>query len=149
MSIAEAEKIKLIPPPPPRIIRKETNIAITNENKSDSIPDKNDKIFIKVETEAQFPGGDMAWARYIKKIIEANIEELSNENKSGTCKVKFIVDIDGTVSDIRLLSMQGTKLAEIAVNAIKKGPKWVPAMQNGHVVTAYREQPITFTISEN
>ena len=39
--------------------------------------------------------------------------------------------------------MQGTKLAEISVNAIKKGPKWVPAMLNGHVVTAYREQPIT------
>ena len=39
------------------------------------------KIFTQVETPAQFPGGDMAWARYIKKIIEKNIEELSNENK--------------------------------------------------------------------
>lgn len=149
ISIAEAEKIKLIPPPPPRIIRKETNIEITSENKADSIPDKNDKIYIKVETEAHFPGGDMAWGRYIKKIIENNIQALLDDNKSGTIQLRFIVDMDGSVRDITALSMQGTKLSEVAIEAVRKGPKWVPADQNGHIVSSYKEMPITFTFKED
>jgi protein TonB len=39
--------------------------------------------------------------------------------------------------------MKGSKLAEIAVNAIRKGPKWTPAQQNGRYVNAYRLQPVT------
>jgi hypothetical protein len=39
--------------------------------------------------------------------------------------------------------MQGSKLAEIAVSTIRKGPKWIPAMQNGRYVTAFRFQPVT------
>ncbi|MEO5783620.1 MAG: N-acetylmuramoyl-L-alanine amidase [Ginsengibacter sp.] len=110
---------------------------------------KSNKIFTKVEVDPSFPGGNMAWSRYIKKIIEGNIDELSMENKSGTCRVKFVVDISGIVSDVQVLSMQGTKLAQVSMDAIKKGPKWIPAMQNDHVVAAYKEQPITFTIQDN
>jgi protein TonB len=53
------------------------------------------------------------------------------------------VDINGNVSKVEATTMQGTKLAEIAVNSITKGPKWIPAMQNGRYVTAYRYQPVT------
>ena len=41
-----------------------------------------------------------------------------------------------------------SKLAEIAVNAIRKGPKWKPAVQNGRNVKAYRRQPVTFQLAE-
>ncbi|HEV8080536.1 MAG TPA: M56 family metallopeptidase [Chitinophagaceae bacterium] len=127
------------------------NIDFAVEVNPDTLPKnlKGDKVFTKVEFEPSFPGGEIAWTRYITKIMTANIDELAKENKSGTCRVRFIVDVDGSVRDVKVLSMQGTKLAEISENAIRKGPKWVPAKQNGHVVTAYREQPITFTISEN
>ena len=106
-------------------------------------------IFTKVEVPPAFPGGEQAWTRYMTKIIKENIDELANENKSGTCHVKFIVNTDGTVSDVHVTTMEGTALAKVALNAIKKGPKWVPAMQNGHIVAAYRDQPITFTIQQN
>jgi protein TonB len=42
----------------------------------------------------------------------------------------------------------GTKLADIAVNAIRKGPKWKSAVQNGRNVKAYRRQPVTFQLAE-
>jgi protein TonB len=42
----------------------------------------------------------------------------------------------------------GTKLAEIATAAIRKGPKWKPAVQNGRQVKAYRRQPVTFQLAE-
>lgn len=103
-----------------------------------------DKIFTKVEIEASFPGGPGAWQRYVTRAIQADIDEFS-ESDYGTCVVRFIVDKTGTVSDVQATTMKGTKLAEVAVNAIRKGPKWTPAQQNGRQVNAYRLQPVTLT----
>ncbi len=107
-----------------------------------------DKVFQKVEIEAQFPGGEKAWTKYISREINRYIDELQEAGKTGTCLVQFIVDKDGNISDVEALTMKGTKLAEICVNAIRKGPKWTPAVQNGRKVKAYRKQPVTFQLAE-
>ena len=57
--------------------------------------------------------------------------------------MKFIVNTDGSISNIEATTMQNTHLAEIAMNAIRTGPKWIPATQNGKTVAAYRLQPVT------
>jgi protein TonB len=44
--------------------------------------------------------------------------------------------------------MQGSKLAEIAVNVIRRGPKWEAAQQNGRKVKAFRRQKITFQMPD-
>ncbi|MDQ2718487.1 MAG: energy transducer TonB [Bacteroidota bacterium] len=103
-----------------------------------------DKIFTKVEIEASFPGGPGAWQKYVTREITAHTDEFT-ESDFGTCVVRFIVDKTGTVSDVQATTLKGTKLAEIAVNAIRKGPKWTPAQQNGRQVNAYRLQPVTLT----
>lgn len=105
---------------------------------------EDDAPFKKVEIEAQFPGGPQAWQRYIQKAIMAKMDEFSDADY-GTCSIQFIVDKDGNVSDVKATTMAGSRLAEIAVNAIRKGPKWTPAMQNGRYVNAYRIQPVTLT----
>ena len=101
--------------------------------------------FTKVEIEAKFSGN---WNVYLQKEIEKNMDELTEAGVSGTCIVKFVVSKDGSVSDVEAITMKGTKLAEVAVNAIRKGPKWIPAIQNGVPVNAYRQQPVTFKINE-
>ncbi|HEY8688184.1 MAG TPA: energy transducer TonB [Chitinophagaceae bacterium] len=101
--------------------------------------------FTTVEIEAKFKGD---WGAYVKKEIEKNMDELTEANESGTCIVRFVVSKDGSVSNVEAMTMKGSKLAEVAVNAIRKGPKWIPAMQNGTQVNAYRQQPITFKITE-
>ncbi|MBX2925264.1 MAG: energy transducer TonB [Chitinophagaceae bacterium] len=110
--------------------------------------DDEDKVFQKVEIEAKFPGGEQAWSRYISREINRYMDELQEAGKAGTCVVQFIVDKEGNISEVEALTMKGTKLAEICVNAVKKGPKWVPAEQNGRKVKAYRKQPVTFQIQE-
>ena len=112
------------------------------------VAEDEDKIFTKVEIEASFPGGDGAWTRYVQKAIESNIDDLTDAGESGTVRIRFIVSKDGTVSDVEALTMKSSKLAEIAKNAIRKGPKWKPAQQNGRHVNAYREQPVTFKIQD-
>lgn len=103
-----------------------------------------DKIFTKVEIEATFPGGPSAWQRYVTRAITAEQDEFT-ESDYGTCVVRFVVDRNGIVSDVQATTMKGSKLAEVAVNAIRKGPKWNPAQQNGRQVNAYRLQPVTLT----
>lgn len=117
-----------------------------------------DKVFQKVEIDAEFPGGAKGWTRYVTREIERNIDELQDDGRSGTVVVLFIVDKEGAVSEVRALPCSeagvgnclppNSKLAEIAVNAIRKGPNWKPAVQNGRNVKAYRRQPVTFQLAE-
>ncbi len=108
---------------------------------TDTIPDK---LFTKVEYEAEFPGGHEAWIKYIVSKVQANKDSLKNED-FGTCVVKFIVNKDGNISNVEATTMQKTQLAKIAVEAVRTGPKWVPAKQNGQIVASYRLQPVTLT----
>jgi TonB-dependent SusC/RagA subfamily outer membrane receptor len=113
-------------------------------NTTDTIPDK---IFTKVENEAEFPGGKEAWTKYIVSKVKASVDSL-NDKDFGTCVVKFIVNTDGSVSEVEATTMKDTKLAEVAMNAIRTGPKWIPATQNDHVVASYRLQPVTLSNPE-
>jgi periplasmic protein TonB len=110
--------------------------------------DDDDHVFRKVEIDARFPGGEKEWAKYISREITRYMDELQEDGKAGNCTVQFIVDKEGNISDVEVLTMKGTKLAEICANAIKKGPKWIPAVQNGNPVKAYRTQPVTFQMPE-
>jgi TonB-dependent SusC/RagA subfamily outer membrane receptor len=119
-------------------------ITLKDPNAGAAEPDGDNKVFTKVEVEAQFPGGDAAWNEYIRKTITAHMDNLQDEGKSGTCELLFIVNKDGTVTGVQPLTMQGTVLAAIAVNAISNGPHWIPAQQNGRTVKAFRKEKITF-----
>ncbi len=106
---------------------------------SAKINTKNDdgKVYTKVENEASFPGGQNAWIKYISRAIQDSINKFT-EADYGTCLLKFIVNTDGKVSDVMATTMKGTKLAKVSINAIKKGPMWIPATQNGHTVACYQ-----------
>lgn len=104
--------------------------------------DSSDVVRINVDIQAAFPGGLQKWSQYIQRAILNELDEFG-DNDYGTCLVKFIVDKTGKVSDVEATTMKGTKLAQVAVNAIRKGPNWIPAEQNGRKVNAYRMQPVT------
>jgi len=130
------------PNPDPGIVNPPTDIIGTTVIAKPVKKESDNSAFIPVEVEAKFPGGDAAWQKYIQKAIQRELDEF-NTADYGTCVVKFMVDINGNVSKVQATTMQGSKLAEIAVSTISKGPKWIPAMQNGRYVTAYRLQPVT------
>jgi periplasmic protein TonB len=118
---------------------------IVEEKKED---DEN-KIFEKVEVEASFPGGDAKWRQYLQKNLRGDVAS-ENGAPAGTYSVvvQFIVDKEGNISDVKALTSYGYGLEDEAVRVIKKGPKWVPAIQNGRNVKAYRRQPVTFLVEE-
>lgn len=106
------------------------------------------KVFEKVEVEASFKGGESAWRRYLERSLNASAP-VDNGAPEGqyTVWVQFIVDKEGKISDVKALSNHGFGMEQEAAKVISKGPAWVPALQNGRHVKAYRKQPITFIVS--
>ena len=115
--------------------------------------DSNDvnKIFTKVDVEANFPGGDAGWRKYLQENLE--IDKIARKIKipkgekqlQQTVIVKFIVDRNGNISEIAAENNDLNSLCiEEAIRVIKISPRWIAAKQNGRTVNAYRRQPITF-----
>ncbi|MEP6710948.1 MAG: M56/M15 family metallopeptidase [Ferruginibacter sp.] len=125
------------------------NAVVEIISKNDTIPQE-DKVFTKVEEEPEFPGGKDAWREYLQKNLKANMP-VDEGWKPGTYTIitQFIVDKEGNVSDISTKDFPGSKTAQMCIDLIKKGPKWMPAKQNNNIVKAYRKQPITFVVAED
>jgi hypothetical protein len=104
-------------------------------------------VFTKVENEASFPGGEEGWRAYLIKNLDAGLPSKDGWKK-GIYKIiiQFIVNKNGEISDVKAINYEGTKTAEHCINLIKKGPKWNPALQNGHPVNSYKKQPIAFVV---
>ena len=112
-------------------------------------PDNENEIFTKVEVEAGFQGGEEAWRNYLRNTMNAN-KPVENGAGGGkyTVIVKFVVSKDGSLSDIKCENDPGFGMCEEAVRVIKKTKNWIPAIQNGQHVNAYRRQPITFLVED-
>ena len=114
----------------------------------EKVADDENKVFNKVEVEAEFPGGNGAWRNYLTKNLNANTPvENSAPEGTYTVIVRFIVSKDGSISDVVSETKFGYGMEEEAVKIIRKGPRWTPALQNGRNVNAYRRQPITFVVA--
>jgi len=105
----------------------------------------NQKTFTKVEVEAEFPGGTNGWADYLQKNLKYP-QEAINKEIQGTVVAQFIVEIDGTLSNAKIIKSPNKVLSDETLRMIKNSGKWIPAMQNGKQVRAYKRQPIVFKL---
>lgn len=65
-----------------------------------------------------------------------------------TVQVQFIVEVDGSISNIKALNDPGYDLAMKSENVMRASPKWNPGEKDGKKVRAYYIQPFTFVIQE-
>ena len=108
------------------------------------------KIFDKVDIEASFPGGEMAWRKFLEQNLHADVPvEKGAPAGFYTVWIQFVVDKQGNVSDIKALTNIGFGMEQEVIRIIKGSAQWQPASQNGRMVRAYRRQPVTFMIEEN
>lgn len=109
------------------------------------------KKFYNVQVEARFPGGEDAWLKYLKANLRQNIP-LDNNAPQGRymVTVSFLVSADGSISDVKAISAPNPDYgtAAEAVRVIVRGPKWMPAIQNGRPVTYRQKQNIIFEVQE-
>jgi protein TonB len=107
-----------------------------------------EKVFPTVQIQAQFPTGVEGWRKYLERSLN---KDLPSDNGAAagdyTVVVSFIVDKNGVISDVKAETDPGYGTAAEAIKVIRKGPNWIPAMQNGHKVIYRQKQNITFRVS--
>lgn len=111
-------------------------------NDSDSIMTEG-RIYKIPGSEASFPGGLIARNKYFKKFLDDNIKAIIAD-KSQFCYLKFVVDKKGSISEVTTNVKVETILAKVLIEALKTGPKWVPASKNGAKVNAYADLTFIF-----
>jgi Gram-negative bacterial TonB protein C-terminal len=98
-----------------------------------------------VEKKPEHKGGIQAFYKYI-----ANNYNLpsSNKFKGGRILVSFVVEKDGSLTDILVLKDAGFGTGEEAVRVLKACDKWTPAIQKGVPVRCSYTLPITLSSSK-
>ncbi len=128
------------------IITKKNKTAIVENAHSEERP--GDQVFTKVQTSAEFPGGQTAWTKYLERNLNRDLpKEKGAPDGRYTVVIVFKVDKTGTISDINAENDPGYGTKKEAIRVIEKGPRWKPAVQNGINVDYEKKQSITFVIS--
>lgn len=103
------------------------------------------EIFNVVETMPEFPGGEQA----LREFLAANLvypQEAKEKKIEGRVFVTFVVEADGSISNIKVLRDIGGGCGDEAVRVIKLMPKWKPGAQRGKAVRTQFNLPIKFTL---
>jgi len=106
---------------------------------------KNDMVFDVVEVMPQFPGGQIAMLQYLMKNIKYP-EQVVKEGIQGRVTVSFIVEKDGSISDVKPVLSVHPLLNKEAVRVVKSMPKWTPGKQNGKPVRVRFNLPVMFKL---
>ena len=105
----------------------------------------NDKVIEKAEVMPQFPGGDQAMMDFVAKNVQYP-EEAKEKEISGRVMVGFIVEKDGSISDVKVVKGIGGGCDEEAVRVVKAMPKWKPGKEKGKPVRVSYMMPFTFKL---
>jgi len=107
--------------------------------------EKEEEIFVFVEDQPGYPGGDEARLKYLRDNIK--YPEMAKESGiQGTVYVTFVVEKDGRISNVKILRGIGGGCDEEAMRVIKGMPKWKPGKQRGRPVRAQFNMPIRFIL---
>ena len=97
----------------------------------------------------QFPGGEEALAKY----LEQNLNHKQPQERGGpegkyTVVLSFLVEEDGTLSNIEARTDPGYGTAEEAIRVIKNGPNWIPSERDGKKGNYLKRMSIEFFVSK-
>ncbi|MCC8147163.1 MAG: TonB family protein [Bacteroidales bacterium] len=99
--------------------------------------------FSVVEQMPEFPGGREAMLKFIAENIRFP-QETINEEIHGTVVVRFVVEEDGSISDVEVVRSLDKRLDAEAVRVVNLMPKFIPGKQGGKTVRVYYTLPVKF-----
>jgi protein TonB len=114
------------------------NVGFTQNQDADLM------IYDVTEEDAHFPGGN----DFLQKWIATNFEVPSDLTKSeqGKIYLSFVIEKDGSVSNIRITRGLSEKLNNEAIKLVQKMPSWKPAINNGKPVRSRFMLPISVVL---
>ena len=107
--------------------------------------DQDIKDFASVEVLPEFEGGMAGWSEYLSKTLKYPDEAKKNQIQ-GRVTMSFIVQKEGSLTDIKVLRGIGSGADEEAIRVLNESPKWKPGIQNGKTVNVAYVMPIFFQL---
>ena len=104
-------------------------------------------VYTIVEQMPEFPGGDKGFHQFIADNVKYPAEA-KEKGIRGIVYVNFIVEPDGSISDIRVLRGIDGGCDEEAVRVVESMPKFKPGMQNGETVRVSYTVPVIFRLED-
>ena len=103
------------------------------------------EVFTIVEQMPSFPGGDEKMYKYLGNNIK--YPQVARETGiQGRVFVNFVVEPDGSVSNVKVLRGIGGGCDEEAMRVVKAMPKWTPGKQRGKAVRVSYTLPVVFKL---
>lgn len=115
--------------------------VIKSTTTTTSAPD----IYRVVEIMPEFPGGERALIRYLQNNVIYPTEARRSQIQ-GVAQVEFVVQADGSVTNVKITRDPGGGTGEEAKRVVEKMPKWKPGKQNNKAVPVYFSIPVNFTL---
>ena len=107
---------------------------------------KNDMVFDVVEVMPQYPGGQIAMMKYIMENMKYP-EQAMKKGIQGRVTVSFIIEKDGSISNVSPIHSVHPLLDKEAVRVVKSMPKWSPGKHNGKPVRVRFNLPVMFKLN--
>ena len=99
-----------------------------------------------LESKPEFPGGNKEMYKFLKNnLVYPELER--QMGIQGRVVVSFVVNLDGSITDIQVIKGVTPNLNEETIRVIRIMPKWVPGRQRDHNVSTRISLPILFTLS--
>ena len=119
--------------------------VVVKEPEPEVVKPKDDEIFVAVEQQAEFPGGQAALMKWLSNNIR--YPEAAQQNDiQGRVIVKFVVEKDGSIGAATIAKGVDKDLDREALRVVKKMPRWQPGKNNGVAVRSYFTLPVTFRL---
>ena len=107
--------------------------------------EEENKVFDIVEQQPMFPGGPAALMKYLSENTKYPVVAQEN-GVQGRVTVQFVVEKDGSITDVHVLRGVDPSLDKEAVRVVKSMPRWTPGKQNGTTVRVNYRLPVLFRL---
>ena len=146
--IADHGKIpgQVIDEPPTTVTGENNNLENDNTVKATEQDTTHDKVYESVTVEPQYQGGIQAFYSFLSKNIKYPADARSKMIQ-GKVFVGFIIEKDGSLSNITALRGPGNGLNEEAVRVFGLSSRWIPGTQDGKAVRVHFTVPVNFTLN--
>ena len=108
-------------------------------------PEVATKVFDVVEEMPSFPGGNGALMSYLSSNVKYPVVAQEN-GVQGRVIVSFVVERDGSISDVKVARSVDPSLDREAQRVVKSMPRWTPGKQNGQTVRVKYTVPVVFRL---
>lgn len=99
-----------------------------------------------VQQMPEFPGGEAALSKYLSENIRYP-QSASNANQQGKVQVKFVVNEDGSISNVVTTRGFGFGSEDESIRVVSGMPRWKPGRNNGKAVKVWFQLPVIFRLN--